>query len=146
VHRFCQSSNRGDDSARIDQLVERLTGEHALPLAEPEVCCGFGGLTSLAAPEVGEGILDRKLNCIADSGCDTLITNNPGCVIHLRAGAVARGSEHETLHYAEFLAAQLPKQPTSSSPPPISSLLPTLSLPPISSFLRKQEPTNNHHQ
>ena len=109
AHRFCQASNRDDPGARIDLLVERLTGESSLPLEEPEVCCGFGGLTSLAAPEVGEGILERKLNCIAESGCDTLITNNPGCAIHLRAGANARGASHETLHYADFLAARLPK-------------------------------------
>ena len=111
AHRFCQASNRGDPFARIDQLVERLTGETPLPLEEPEVCCGFGGLTSMAAPEVGEGILDRKLNCVAESGCETLITNNPGCALHLRAGAVARGATHETMHYAEFLADRLPKNP-----------------------------------
>ena len=111
AHRFCQASNRNDAGARIDQLVERLTGETAKPLDEPEVCCGFGGLTSLAAPEVGAGILERKLACVAESGCDTLITNNPGCVIHLRAGANASGASHQTLHYADFLAARLPKNP-----------------------------------
>jgi iron-sulfur cluster protein len=109
AHRFCQASNRGDSSARIDLLVQRLTGEEPSALDEPEVCCGFGGLTSLAAPEVGEGILERKLNCVAESGCDTLLTNNPGCAIHLKAGANARGAGHETLHYADFLAARLPR-------------------------------------
>ena len=108
AHRFCQASNRGDSFARIDQLVERLTGETALPLEEPEVCCGFGGLTSMAAPEVGQGILERKLACVAESGCETLLTNNPGCVLHIRAGAVASDADYETLHYAEFLAARLP--------------------------------------
>ncbi|MCY3733124.1 MAG: (Fe-S)-binding protein, partial [Chloroflexi bacterium] len=93
------------------RLVERLTGEAALPLNESDICCGFGGLTSLAAPEVGAGILERKLDCIAETGCDTLITNNPGCAIHLRAGAHASGANHETLHYADFLAARLPKNP-----------------------------------
>ena len=108
AHRFCQPSNRAERWARIDLLVERLTGESALPLEEPDVCCGFGGLTSFAAPEVGEGILDRKLNCVAESGCDTLITNNPGCLLHMRACAVARSAAHETIHYADFLAARLP--------------------------------------
>ena len=111
AHRFCQASNRNDAGARIDQIVERLTGETAASLEEPDVCCGFGGLTSLASPEVGTGILERKLACVAESGCDTLITNNPGCVIHLRAGANASGASHRTLHYADFLAARLPKKP-----------------------------------
>ena len=90
--------------------MERLTGEAPLHLDEADVCCGFGGLTSLAAPEVGAGILERKLNCVAESGCSTLLTNNPGCLIHMRAGAAARGDSHETLHYAEFLAARLPSE------------------------------------
>ena len=108
AHRFCQAANRGDPGSRLDLLVERLTGEPPLPLAEADVCCGFGGLTSLAAPEVGAGILERKLDCVAASGCQTLLTNNPGCLVHLRAGAVARDDTHETLHYAEYLAARLP--------------------------------------
>ena len=112
AHRFCQASNRGDAGARIDLLVQRLTGESPLPIEEPEVCCGFGGLTSMAAPEVGEGILERKLDCVAQSGCETLLTNNPGCAIHLRAGAAARESRHDTLHYADFLAARLPNSRT----------------------------------
>ncbi len=110
AHRFCQSSNRDDPGARIDLLVERLTGESAVSLDEPEVCCGFGGLTSIAAPEVGAGILERKLDCVEASGCETLLTNNPGCALHLRAGAVARGSAHDTLHYADYLAARLPDE------------------------------------
>ena len=109
AHRFCQASNRDDPGARIDLLVQRLTGETPLPLDEPDVCCGFGGLTSIAAPEVGRGILERKLDCVAASGCETLLTNNPGCALHLRAGAVARGASHATLHYADFLAARLPR-------------------------------------
>ena len=113
AHRFCQSSNRNDPGARIDLLVERLTGETSLPLEEPEVCCGFGGLTSIAAPEVGKGILERKLDCVAASGCETLLTNNPGCALHLRAGAVARGASHDTQHYADYLAARLPDVPPS---------------------------------
>ncbi|MCY3567206.1 MAG: LUD domain-containing protein [Chloroflexi bacterium] len=113
AHRFCQSSNRNDPGARIDLLVERLTGETSLPLEEPEVCCGFGGLTSIAAPEVGQGILERKLDCVAASGCETLLTNNPGCALHLRAGAVARGASHDTQHYADYLAARLPDNPPS---------------------------------
>ncbi|MXX81414.1 MAG: 4Fe-4S dicluster domain-containing protein [Chloroflexi bacterium] len=113
AHRFCQSSNRGEPGARIDLLVERLTGETSLPLEEAEVCCGFGGLTSIAAPEVGEGIIERKLECIIASGCETLLTNNPGCALHLRAGAVARGASHNTQHYADFLASRLPDDPPS---------------------------------
>ena len=110
VHRFCQATNTLGVGEQIDRLVTRLTGSQPVPLDEAEVCCGFGGLTSIAAPEVGEGILRRKLDCVSESGCETLLSHNPGCVLHLRAGAHAARAPHETLHYAEYLAARLPQE------------------------------------
>ena len=108
VHRFCQGSNLMGWDDQVERLVGRLTGEEPEPLTEAATCCGFGGLTSITAPEVGEGILERKLDCVAEAGAETLLTNNPGCALHLRAGAEARGMGHRTLHYAEYLAARLP--------------------------------------
>ncbi|MBW3560987.1 MAG: LUD domain-containing protein [Actinobacteria bacterium] len=108
VHRFCQSGNvlgLGDEAS---ELVERLCGLTVEPLRENGVCCGFGGTTSLGAPEVGAGILQRKLACADATGSDILVTDNPGCVLHLRGGAHASGRDLEVLHVAEFLARRLP--------------------------------------
>ena len=108
VHRFCQGTNLAGWDDRVERLVARLTGEQPQPLDEAATCCGFGGLTSITAPEVGAGILQRKLDCVAQSNAGALLTNNPGCVLHLRAGAEAQQMPHRTLHYAEYLAARLP--------------------------------------
>lgn len=108
VHRFCQGTNLAGWDDRVERLVARLTGEQPQPLDEAATCCGFGGLTSITAPEVGAGILQRKLDCVAQSNAGALLTNNPGCVLHLRAGAAAQQMPHQTLHYAEYLAARLP--------------------------------------
>lgn len=108
VHRFCQGTNLAGWDDRVERLVARLTGEQPQPLDEAATCCGFGGLTSITAPEVGAGILQRKLDCVAQSSASALLTNNPGCVLHLRAGAAAQQMPHRTLHYAEYLAARLP--------------------------------------
>ena len=108
VHRFCQAANLVGQGDALERLIARLTDEQPKPLKEAATCCGFGGLTSITAPEVGRGILERKLDCVQASGAETLLTNNPGCVLHLRAGAEANGMPQRTLHYAEFLAARLP--------------------------------------
>ena len=108
VHRFCQGSTVMGWDDRVERLVARLTGAEPEPLREAATCCGFGGLTSITAPEVGQGILERKLDCVAATDAETLVTNNPGCVLHLRAGAEARRMPHRTQHYAEYLAARLP--------------------------------------
>ena len=78
------------------------------PLAEAETCCGFGGMTSLGHPELSAGILERKLSALADTGVRTVITANPGCVIHLRGGAHASGRLFNVQHVAEYLAGRLP--------------------------------------
>ena len=108
IDRFCQGANvlgRGDT---LDALVRGLTGADVVPLAEAEVCCGFGGSTSLAAPDLSAGVLERKLDNVRASGAHVLLTDNPGCLLHLRGGADAAHLDVEVLHVAEYLAARLP--------------------------------------
>ncbi|MEX2178340.1 MAG: (Fe-S)-binding protein, partial [Gemmatimonadaceae bacterium] len=107
VHRFCQGSNMLGAGDRLERLIADLCEVEVVPLAEAEVCCGFGGSTSLTAPEVSRGILERKLENVAASGAQVLVTDNPGCVLHLRGGADASGSRIRVVHAAEFLAARL---------------------------------------
>jgi L-lactate dehydrogenase complex protein LldF len=107
VHRFCQASNvlgRGD---AIERFVAEVTGAPVVALDEAAECCGFGGSTSLRNPEVSEGILDRKLRRIDESGARIVVTDNPGCILHLRGGADASGRPIRILHLAEFLASRL---------------------------------------
>lgn len=107
VHRFCQASNvlgRGD---AIERFVAEVTGAPVIALDEASECCGFGGSTSLRNPGVSEGILARKLDRIDHSGARIVVTDNPGCIIHLRGGIDASGRSVRVLHLAEFLAARL---------------------------------------
>jgi L-lactate dehydrogenase complex protein LldF len=109
VHRFCQSSNMLGADDRIEQLISELCGVEVVPLPESAICCGFGGFTSIGSPEVSEGILDRKLTCIDETGIATVVTGNPGCILHIRGGAHASGRDLKILHIAEYLAARLPR-------------------------------------
>lgn len=108
VHRFCQSGNVLGQRDEMTDLVERVAGVPVRTLPENGVCCGFGGSTSLTAPEVAAGILRRKLECVDLTGAEILVTDNPGCVIHMRGGADASGRPLRVLHIAEYLAGRLP--------------------------------------
>jgi len=113
IDRFCQSANilgRGDT---IDELVRGLTGAQIVPLQEAEVCCGFGGSTSLAAPDLSHGVLDRKLDSVRASGAHVLLTDNTGCLLHLRGGTDAAHLPIQVQHVAEYLAARLPDRSRS---------------------------------
>jgi Fe-S oxidoreductase len=105
VHRFCQCSNVLGRDDRLERLLAELTTATVVPIAEAEVCCGFGGSSSIAAPEVSATIAERKLANIDAARVDIVVADNPGCILHLRGAIAARGDGPPVLHLAEFLAA-----------------------------------------
>ena len=105
-HAFCQSTNvlgLGDAGRR---LLARA-GYVVTPLPEGEVCCGFGGGTSAAHPEVARAIAGRKLANVRQTGAACLASDNPGCLLHLRGAADAAGMSLEVRHVAELVAERL---------------------------------------
>jgi iron-sulfur cluster protein len=105
-HSFCQSTNLlgiGDVGLRL----LRLAGISPVELPEATVCCGFGGAASIDYPEVGQGIVSRKLENVRSTGAGVLCTDNPGCLLHLRGAAQAAGDQLEVRHIVELLAERL---------------------------------------
>ena len=107
VHRFCQASNTLGRQDVVERFLRDVAGVPVVPLPEASECCGFGGSTSLRNPEVARGILDRKLGCVDRTDASILITDNPGCILHLRGGIHASGQQVRVLHLAEYLAGRL---------------------------------------
>jgi iron-sulfur cluster protein len=113
-HPFCQSLNvlHADRAAR--RLLTEVCGLELRELPEANVCCGFGGSTSFDAPEVARGIVERKLSNIDSTGADVLVSDNPGCVLHLRGAADASGRRLRVHHLAEIMAARLEERSPKS--------------------------------
>ena len=85
------------------RLLER-SGATLVPLARPDLCCGFGGTFSLRQPEVSVALADDKL---ASAGAaEALVTADPGCLVHLRARAERTGGP-PVVHLATALARGL---------------------------------------
>ena len=57
------------------------SGAEIVPFERPDLCCGFGGTFSVRQPEVSLAMADDKL---AGSGGATIVTSDPGCLMHLR--------------------------------------------------------------
>jgi iron-sulfur cluster protein len=105
-HSFCQSTNVLGIGGVGPRLL-RLAGIAPIELPEATVCCGFGGAASIDYPEVGRGIVSRKLENVRSTGAATLCTDNPGCLLHLRGAAQAAGDRLQVQHIVELLAARL---------------------------------------
>ena len=81
----------------------RFPASGLVETANPTVCCGAAGLYSATDTEVSLQILDEKLDAIQATGARTIVSGNPGCILHLRTGARRRGLDLQVMHLAEFL-------------------------------------------
>jgi Fe-S oxidoreductase len=106
-HYFCQSHNVLGIGEEPLRLLHEVCGLEIVPLPEATVCCGFGGSVSLSRPEMSERILARKLTNVRSTGVSILVTDNPGCIMHLRGGLAAARDEIRVRHTAEVVADQI---------------------------------------
>ena len=102
VHSFCQTTNVMRSGDAGPRLLERA-GVRIRALEEREVCCGFGGSTSIDHPELGQRIAERKLENVRATGAGVLVTDNPGCLLHLRGASEVAGDRFVVRHIAELL-------------------------------------------
>jgi L-lactate dehydrogenase complex protein LldE len=78
------------------------SGAELVPLERSDLCCGFGGTFSVRQPEVSLAMADDKLGGAEPAG--TLVTADPGCLMHLAGRAERVGSPVRVVHLATALA------------------------------------------
>ena len=90
-------------TAEPKQLIEAIPGVTLLPLEESDVCCGSAGSYAITQTAMSMDVLERKIDCIEQTGADAIITANPGCQIQLQWGVRLRKLDMRVLHIAELL-------------------------------------------
>jgi L-lactate dehydrogenase complex protein LldE len=81
--------------------VERLT---LVEMANPEVCCGFGGTFCVKYPDISNAMLTDKVGDIAATGADTLLAGDLGCLMNMAGKLQREGRAVRVRHAAEVLA------------------------------------------
>ncbi|HYJ12461.1 MAG TPA: LUD domain-containing protein [Thermomicrobiales bacterium] len=106
-HDSCQGLNALGLNSEPRYLLEEVMGDHLVELQENTLCCGFGGSFSFEYPEVAERLMNRKLGNAEATGTRLIVTDNQGCIMHLRGGLDAQGRRIEVKHIAELLAERV---------------------------------------
>jgi glycolate oxidase iron-sulfur subunit len=88
-------------------LLKLVPGLQFAELNEADACCGSAGTYNIERPEMSDRILRRKLNNIAASGAQVLVTGNPGCLLQLRKGLADHLPEVRIMHLTEVLARSM---------------------------------------
>ena len=103
-HDSCSGLRELGIKAQPRLLLGSVGGLQLAEMADTEVCCGFGGSFCVKYPEISGRLADDKLARLAETGADTLLGGDLGCLLHL-AGRLKRcGSKVKVFHTAEVLA------------------------------------------
>jgi L-lactate dehydrogenase complex protein LldF len=106
-HDSCQSINCLGLHREARHIIQDALGLELREMPQSDVCCGFGGATSIEHGDVSERIMNNKLNNAESTGATLLVADNPGCLMHLRGGVDASGRRIRVVHLAQLIAEQL---------------------------------------
>jgi glycolate oxidase iron-sulfur subunit len=105
-HAACHLAHAQNVRKEPAQLLAELNcdAENKLvPLVESEHCCGSAGIYNLLNTRMSLKVLARKLEYIEQTGAQTVVTTNPGCMIQLQAGIRDRKLPVDVKHLIEVL-------------------------------------------
>ena len=84
-------------------LLRQIKGCEVVLAAGEPVCCGFGGLFSFKFETIAGTMATSRLEAFAQQQVDAIVSNDPGCIMHLRQEAQQKGIGVPVYHLAEFL-------------------------------------------
>jgi L-lactate dehydrogenase complex protein LldE len=73
-------------------------------MTDSNICCGFGGTFCVKYPEISGRMVDDKCSRVTESGADTLLAGDLGCLINITGRLRRRGETTRVFHIAEVLA------------------------------------------
>jgi L-lactate dehydrogenase complex protein LldE len=82
----------------------RGMGAELVEMAEPEVCCGFGGTFCVKYPEISVRMASDKIRDIVATGATTVLAGDLGCLLNVAGRLQREGHTTQVRHVAEVLA------------------------------------------
>jgi glycolate oxidase iron-sulfur subunit len=121
VHDPCHLAHGQGVRLPVRRLLAAVPGVRLVELEESDTCCGSAGSYNLTERAMARRLGERKLDHVARSGAEVVAAANPGCLLQIRAGAIARGLQVEVEHPLDLLAAAhgvaaVPRRQTTSPP------------------------------
>jgi glycolate dehydrogenase iron-sulfur subunit len=105
VHDPCHLAHGQGVRDAVRDLLATIPEARLVALAESDWCCGSAGTYNLTEPAMAKRLLARKLANVVASGADVVAAANPGCLLQMRAGAIAARMDVAVEHPIDLLAA-----------------------------------------
>ena len=102
-HEACHLVHTQNISQQPRALLQSIPVSQFVELPEAAWCCGSAGIYNVVRTEDSMKFLNRKMDNLASTGADIVITSNPGCHLQLQYGIKQRGLTMEVRHPVSIL-------------------------------------------
>ena len=85
-------------------LMGKVSGLSLTECNDSTACCGFGGTFCVKYPQISVHIATEKARNIQQTGANTLLGGDLGCLMNIAGTLSRQGSDIRVLHVAEVLA------------------------------------------
>jgi glycolate oxidase iron-sulfur subunit len=113
-HEPCHLANVQGVRRQPRALLARLKskGVDVRELNDPTRCCGSAGIYNLTHPAMSKDLLDRKMDDVAATGAEVVVSANPGCLLQLEWGAKRTKSNVVVKHVTQVLLEAIQERET----------------------------------
>ena len=84
-------------------ILSALPGVEFVEMENASRCCGAAGIYSITQSELSRRLLESKLEYVAATGAEMVVTANPGCTIQLETGLRLAGIPGRVAHVVDVL-------------------------------------------
>ena len=110
-HDSCSGLRELGVKAQPRALLRTVEGLNITEMADPEVCCGFGGTFCVKYPDISTRMVSDKTADIVRTGADTVLAGDMGCLLNIAGRLKREGSPVRVRHVAEVLAGMTDEVP-----------------------------------
>jgi glycolate oxidase iron-sulfur subunit len=103
-HEACHLCHGQKITVQPRRILKSIPGLNLTELPESTWCCGSAGIYNIIQPAMSQQLLSGKLDHIAKTGAEIVVTANPGCHVQIENGAKARNKNIQVLHPVSLLA------------------------------------------
>lgn len=89
------------------RLLEAVEGLEFVEMADADRCCGFGGTFAVKMADVSGAMLEDKIAAIRETGADTVVACDMGCLMQIMGALRREDSSIRGLHLAQILAGEV---------------------------------------
>ncbi|CAN5798721.1 (Fe-S)-binding protein [soil metagenome] len=114
-HDSCSGLRSLGVKAQPRRLLSTVEGLELREMVEAEVCCGFGGTFCVKYPDISSLMAGDKTRHVAESGADTVLAGDLGCLMNMAGKASREGRPFRARHVVEVLAGDLSTPPIGAA-------------------------------